>query len=138
MAYATDLTGVLAELAVVGLDASSFPDTDDKLLTLQTGANRSVRMMVQAAGVDPDGLTTDDTAFAAYLEDLLTVEAAHRSGQFQMTRDQVIGLSQRIATARVDLKPALQMGASTRLAASNQIRIGSMVSVEDVLYPETD
>ena len=65
MAYATDLTGVLAELAVVGLDASSFPDTDDKLLTLQTGANRSVRMMVQAAGVDPDGLTTDDTAFAA-------------------------------------------------------------------------
>lgn len=137
MAYATDLTGVQAELAVVGLDASSFPDTDDKLLVLQTGAYRSVRLAIRRAGIDPDGLTADATLNAAQLEDLLTVEAAMRSGQFQMTREQAIGLSQRIATMRTDLRAAMQFSGSTKLAASRRVGVGSMTSNADDFWPES-
>ena len=137
MAYAADLSGVLAELAAVGLGAASVPDTDDKLLTLQSGAYQACRTLVQSLGVDPDGLTSSDSSMVSYLENLLTVEAAHRAGQFQLTREQAIGVSQRIATARFDTKAALPMGGSSRLAASRRIRSGSMTTYEDATWPET-
>ena len=137
MPYATDLSGVLAELSVIGLDASSFPDTDDTLLTLQEKSFQRVRRQLRAHGVDPDSLSTDAQADAAELEDLYTVKRAMTSGQFQLSRETLRDIDIRIATGRTELVASIKFSGASHVDVNRNIKVGSMVSNADNFWPET-
>lgn len=137
MAYASDLSGVQALLAAYGLDASSVPDTDDQILTLQGMATADVNLILTEAGLDIGGLDSVIDAGAEKLENLLTARAVVGSGMVQGREGTLRWLEIEIRNTTARLRAAGKSSGSTRNPAANQMRLGVVTTRADRVRPKT-